>query len=48
MKEESIAKRLRRRLGGERATAMLEFAFMTPFVVLTVAFAADFTRILRT
>ena len=48
MKEEGIAKRLKRRLGGERATVMLEFAFMAPLVILTTAFAADFTRILRT
>ena len=27
---------------------MLEFAFVVPFVVATIAFAADFTRILRT
>ena len=48
MNDESMARRLARRLGGERATAMLEFAFMAPFVVMTVAFVADFTRILRT
>lgn len=48
MNERSIANRLRRRLGGERATVMLEFAFMAPLVILTTAFAADFTRILRT
>ena len=43
-----MAKKLRRRLAGERAAVMLEFAFVAPLVVLTVAFAADFTRILRT
>ena len=48
MKEEGIAKKIRRRLAGERAAVMLEFAFVAPLVVLTVAFAADFTRILRT
>ncbi len=48
MEEEKIAKRLNRRLGGERATVMLEFAFMAPLVMMTTAFAADFTRILRT
>ncbi len=43
-----MAKKLRRRLAGERAAVMLEFAFVAPLVVMTVAFAADFTRILRT
>ena len=33
---------------GERAAVMLEFAFVAPLAVMTVAFAADFTRILRT
>ena len=48
MKEEGIARRLTRRLRGERAAVMLEFAFVAPLAVMTVAFAADFTRILRT
>lgn len=48
VKEESMAKKLRRRLAGERAAVMLEFAFVAPLVVMTMAFAADFTRILRT
>ena len=43
-----MAKKIRRRLAGERAAVMLEFAFVAPLVVMTVAFAADFTRILRT
>ena len=39
---------LKRRIGSARASVMLEFAFVVPFVVATIAFAADFTRILRT
>ena len=35
-------------MSGERATAMLEFAFVAPLIAMAVAFAADFARILRT
>lgn len=47
-KGEKIAKRIKRRLFGEHASVMLEFAFVAPLVVMTTVFAADFTRILRT
>ncbi len=43
-----MLRRLKRRLGSARASVMLEFAFVVPFVVAAIAFAADFTRILRT
>ena len=46
--EEKILNRLRRRLKSARATVMLEFAFVAPFVIILGVFAADFTRILRT
>lgn len=37
-----------RRLCGERATVMLEFAFVAPLVLVVGIYAADITRILRT
>ncbi len=40
--------RLKRRLCGERASVMLEFAFVAPLVLVVAVFAADITRILRT
>lgn len=40
--------RLKRRLCGERASVMLEFAFVAPLVVVVALYAADITRILRT
>ncbi len=46
--EEDILKRLKRRLRSARASVMLEFAFVAPLAMLTLIFAADFTRILRT
>ena len=49
MNEESgISARLRRRLCGERASVMLEFAFVAPLVFSVAIFATDFTRVLRT
>ena len=42
------ARRIMLRLFGERASVMLEFAFVAPLVAVTAVFAADFTRILRT
>lgn len=46
--EKSTYAKLRRRLAGERASVMLEFAFVAPLVAVVAIFAADFTRILRT
>ena len=43
-----MVKRLKRRIGSARASVMLEFAFVAPLVIFTIAFAADFTRIIRT
>ena len=48
IREKAIARRAWRRVFGERASVMFEFAIMTPFIVMLAAFAADFTRILRT
>ena len=47
-REEDILRRLKRRLASARASVMFEFAVVAPLVVATIAFAADFTRILRT
>ena len=46
--EKAIMARLKRRLLGTRGTALLEFSFLAPLVVVVAVFAADFTRILRT
>ncbi len=46
--EESILRRLKRRLASARASVMFEFALVAPLVVAVAVFAADFTRILRT
>lgn len=46
--ETKIKSRLMRRLLGERASVMLEFAFVVPLVFVAVVSAADITRILRT
>ena len=46
--EDGILKRLRKRIESTRATVMLEFAFVAPLAVVVAAFAADFTRVLRT
>ena len=43
-----ILRKLAGRLKSARASVMFEFALMTPFIVMLAAFAADFTRILRT
>ncbi len=43
-----IWRRMVRRLKSARASVMYEFALVAPLVVMTAAFAADFTRILRT
>ena len=45
--EDDISRTLKRRLGSTRASVMLEFAFVAPLVAAAIAFAADFTRILR-
>ncbi len=46
--ENSILRRLKRRIGSARAAVMLEFAFIAPLAVALIVFAADFSRILRT
>lgn len=46
--ERGLMARLRRRLCGERASVMLEFAFVAPLVFSVAIFATDFTRVLRT
>ncbi|MBR0403627.1 MAG: pilus assembly protein [Eggerthellaceae bacterium] len=46
--EDDILRRLKRRLVSARASVMFEFAVVAPLIVATIAFAADFTRILRT
>lgn len=46
--EAKIKSRLMRRLRGERASVMLEFAFVVPLVFVAIVSAADITRILRT
>ena len=46
--ESDILKALVRRLLGERATVMLEFAFVAPLVLVVGIYAADVMRILRT
>ena len=46
--EDDILRRLKRRLRGARASVMLEFAFIAPLAMVTIVFAADITRILRT
>ena len=46
--ERNMMARLRRRLCGERASVMLEFAFVAPLVFSVAIFATDFTRVLRT
>lgn len=49
MKAESdILKAVKRRLFGERATVMLEFAFVAPLVLVVAIYTADIMRILRT
>ena len=46
--DETIVKRLKRRLVSARASVMLEFALVAPLVITVAIFSADFTRILRT
>ena len=46
--ERNMIARLKRRLCGERASVMLEFAFVAPLVFSVAIFATDFTRVLRT
>jgi len=46
--ESDILKAITRRLKSTRASVMLDFAFIAPFVTTVAIFSADFTRILRT
>ena len=46
--ESDILKAIKRRLCGERATVMLEFAFVAPLVLIVAIYSADTMRILRT
>lgn len=46
--EKDILKAIRRRLFGERATVMLEFAFVAPLILVVGIYTADIMRILRT
>ncbi|MBP1589987.1 MAG: pilus assembly protein [Kiritimatiellae bacterium] len=46
--ERAILGRLLRRLRGERASVMFEFAVVAPLAMMVAVFAADFTRVLRT
>ena len=45
---DNTARRVLRRLFGERATVMLEFAFVAPLAIIVAVYAADIMRILRT
>ena len=45
---DNTARRVLRRLFGERATVMLEFAFVAPLAIVVAVYTADIMRILRT
>ena len=45
---DNTARRVLRRLFGERATVMLEFAFVAPLAIIVAVYTADIMRILRT
>ena len=47
-RDDDILRRLVRRLKSTRASVMLDFAFVAPFVTTVAIFSADFTNILRT